>query len=100
MLRRDFDSQVSSTRLSIDRFNSIRAKVYLILSQQITQNARIKGNARVLAPQSKKFSDKSELNQSIILNLCLGTDWVRSSLDGLTESVRLYKLAINTLESF
>ncbi|CAH7674750.1 hypothetical protein PPACK8108_LOCUS9682, partial [Phakopsora pachyrhizi] len=86
-LRRDVDFQISSTRLSIDRFNSIRAKLDPILSQQSTQKARIEGNARVLAPRSKKFLDQSELNQSIILNLCL-------------EGVRLYKLVIGTLESF
>ncbi|KAI8446251.1 Sec63 Brl domain-containing protein [Phakopsora pachyrhizi] len=90
-LRRDVDFQISSTRLSIDRFNSIRAKLDPILSQQSTQKARIEGNARVLAPRSKKFLDQSELNQSIILNLCLGSDWVQSSLNGLTEGVRLYK---------
>ncbi|CAH7689080.1 expressed protein [Phakopsora pachyrhizi] len=99
-LRRDVDFQISSTRLSIDRFNSIRAKLDPILSQQSTQKAWIEGNARVLAPQSKKFLDQSELNQSIILNLCLGSDWVQSSLNGLTEGVRLYKLVIGTLESF
>ncbi|CAH7688780.1 expressed protein [Phakopsora pachyrhizi] len=99
-LRRDVDSQISSTRLSIDSFNSIRAKLDPILSQQSTQKAWIKGNARVLAPWSKKFLDQSELNQSIILNLCLGSDWVQSSLDGLTEGVRIYKPAISTLESF
>ncbi|KAI8453615.1 hypothetical protein BY996DRAFT_8493291 [Phakopsora pachyrhizi] len=90
-LKRDVDFQISSTQLSIDRFNLIRAKLDPILSQQSTQKARIKGNARVLAPRSKKFLDQSELNQSIILNLCLGSDWVQSSLNGLTEGVRLYK---------
>ncbi|CAH7685937.1 hypothetical protein PPACK8108_LOCUS20540 [Phakopsora pachyrhizi] len=89
-LRRDVDFQISSTQLSIDRFNSIRAKLDPILSQQSTQKAQIEGNARVLAPRSKNFLDQSELNQSIILNLCLGSDW----------GVRLYKLVIGTLESF
>ncbi|KAI8446667.1 hypothetical protein BY996DRAFT_6422137 [Phakopsora pachyrhizi] len=88
------------TRLSIDSFNLIRAKLDAILSQQSTQKAQIKGNARLLPPLSKKFLDQLELNQSIILSLCLGSDWLLSSLDGLTEGARIYKLAINTMESF
>ncbi|CAH7673560.1 hypothetical protein PPACK8108_LOCUS8436 [Phakopsora pachyrhizi] len=88
------------TRLSIDSFNLIRAKLDAILSQQSTQKAWIKGNARILPPLSKKLLDQLELNQSIILSLCLSSDWLLSSLDGLTEGVRIYKLAINALESF
>ncbi|CAH7672056.1 hypothetical protein BY996DRAFT_6409626 [Phakopsora pachyrhizi] len=99
-LRRYFDSQISLIRLSIDSFNLIRAKLDAILSQQSTQKTWIKSNARLLPPLSKKFLDQSELNQSIILNLCLGSDRLLSSLDGLTEAVRIFKLAINTLESF
>ncbi|CAH7680974.1 hypothetical protein PPACK8108_LOCUS13507 [Phakopsora pachyrhizi] len=72
------------TRLSIDSFNLIRAKLDAILSQKSTQKARIKGNARLLPPLSKTFLDQLELNQSIILR----------------KGVRIYKLAINTLKSF
>ncbi|CAH7670960.1 hypothetical protein PPACK8108_LOCUS5711 [Phakopsora pachyrhizi] len=98
-LRRDADFQISSMQLSIDSFNPIISKIDLILSQQSTWKAWIEWNSRVLAPWSKFFLDQSELNQSIILNLCLGSDWAQSSLDGLTEGVRVYKLAINILES-
>ncbi|KAI8447936.1 hypothetical protein BY996DRAFT_6497941 [Phakopsora pachyrhizi] len=80
--------------------DQLRRDLDAILSQQSTQKAQIKGNARLLPPLSKTFLDQLELNQSIILSLCLGSDWLLSSLDGLTEGARIYKLAINTLESF
>ncbi|CAH7685375.1 hypothetical protein PPACK8108_LOCUS19890 [Phakopsora pachyrhizi] len=83
-LRRDVDSQISSNQTQYGQFQLNQSQARCNTQPTINSEGSDQGECQITTPP----------------DLRLGSDWLLSSLDALTEGARIYKLAINTLESF